>query len=80
MTPEPNIDVKAITIEFLEAQPIGARFTPMDIHRLVSFRSNGHRDPYRDTIAHYIREWRRLHGYDVPCISKRKSMYEIRRK
>jgi hypothetical protein len=43
MTPEPNIDVKAITIEFLEAQPIGARFTPMDIHRLVSFRSNGHR-------------------------------------
>ncbi len=78
MTPEPNIDAKAITIEFLEAQKVGARFTPNDIARIIAFRY--HRFPYRDTIAHYIREWRRQNGHDVPCISKTKSLYELRRK
>jgi len=73
------VSVRKITINFLENQAVGEKFSPTDIAVIVNNLSGGHRFPYRDTIGRYIREWRSM-GHEVVCISREKSLYQIREK
>ena len=71
---EPKRDVYDLVIKWLDDQPIGKKFNPLDIQRYVEIVTGGKRIPHDGTITRYIRKYNEQGG-DILNISRAKSIY-----
>jgi hypothetical protein len=66
---------KQVIFDFLDSQPVGARFRGYDLHFLVMSTLN--EIHYIDTYLRYLREYRQRTGRIIANVDKAKSIYEV---
>ncbi|MDY7027969.1 MAG: hypothetical protein SVR04_06705 [Spirochaetota bacterium] len=66
---------KQVIFDFLDGQPVGARFRGYDLHfRVMNTLNEIH---YIDTYLRYLREYRQKTGRLIVNVDKAKSIYEV---